>query len=272
MALWKGQENGETWWFVFEGIPEFYFRVVFSNHSFLVFLKHHLKRTVSFHNSCVVWKLRPVVNLDAWKKQQTFSQTVVFHGEEPYGRKQRVTPKTNPNNCSENPWPPKLAWRVHLLTWNVKTWRQIPHRRENDFFFASRLKAAMFAMPARNFWINISLWTQRRSNRIRFSTLVGVITPLKTNSWIPKEKTLKEKERHRHKTIFHQPSIDFQGRTVSFRKGTNFYGTSPQKIIPDISGCLGHVQHCCAEDGGILEDVLHLLNRHGFGNGLITGI
>ena len=47
--------------------------------------------------------LRPVVNLDAWKKQQNFSQMVVFHGDEPHGRKQRITPKTNPTNCSENP-------------------------------------------------------------------------------------------------------------------------------------------------------------------------
>lgn len=177
MVLWKGQENGEILWFVFEGIPEFCFRVVFSNHSLLLRLKHHLKRTVSLHNSCVAWILRPVVNLDAWKETTNLLPNSGFSWWRT-PRKQSITPKTNPSNCSEIPDPPKhpqtdLAWCVHLLTWNVKTWRQIPHRRENDDFVASRLKAAMFAMPARNFWINISLWTQRRSNRIRFSVLVG---------------------------------------------------------------------------------------------------
>ena len=87
----------------------------FYNHSYLVFLKHHLKRTVFFHNySCVAWILGPVVNLDAWKKQHFFSQMVVFHGDEPHGRKQRITPKTNPSNCSENPWPPKTPKRLKL--------------------------------------------------------------------------------------------------------------------------------------------------------------
>lgn len=82
-----------------------------------------------------------------------------------------------------------------------------------------------------------------------------------------KKKTLKEKERHRHKTIFHlnSPLIFRAELFVSGRVPISMV-FPPRKSIPDISGCLGHVQHCCAEDGSILEDVLHLLNRHGFGD------